>query len=205
MQVSAGAAEEEEEEEENDDMGLLSSSSALTNMIRKSRSNLRLKGDHEEQKPIETEGHESDAPKVTLDQTDGPSDERTPLLSKPSQAADDSLAKNRAHDVEEQASRVKKQTKFRQLLNEAQENAAGAWQAVTSPKSWDRKIIFQKVIKDPVGLLPCVFLGILLNVLDALSYGKPRVRCHIASDGGGFERCWRQLFFAGIAVTVVHC
>lgn len=43
---------------------------------------------------------------------------------------------------------------------------------ISHPKSWDGRAIWEKGIKEPVGLLPCVFLGVLLNVLDALSYGK---------------------------------
>ena len=39
------------------------------------------------------------------------------------------------------------------------------------PKSWDARHVARKAIVEPVGLLPAVFLGVLLNLLDALSYG----------------------------------
>ena len=43
---------------------------------------------------------------------------------------------------------------------------------VATPKSWDRKAIFQNTVVAPIRCLPAVILGLLLNNLDALSYGK---------------------------------
>ncbi|KAK2742702.1 hypothetical protein FQN57_005157 [Myotisia sp. PD_48] len=42
---------------------------------------------------------------------------------------------------------------------------------ICNPKNWNRGAIVEKGIKLPVSLLPAVFLGLLLNILDALSYG----------------------------------
>ena len=42
---------------------------------------------------------------------------------------------------------------------------------VVSPKKWDMRSVARKVIVEPVNMLPAVFLGVLLNLLDALSYG----------------------------------
>ncbi|KAF2211438.1 hypothetical protein CERZMDRAFT_112543 [Cercospora zeae-maydis SCOH1-5] len=42
---------------------------------------------------------------------------------------------------------------------------------VVDPKSWDARKIYHTVIVQPVSTLPSVFLGLLLNLLDALSYG----------------------------------
>ncbi|GIC90677.1 sulfate transporter family protein [Aspergillus udagawae] len=42
---------------------------------------------------------------------------------------------------------------------------------IASPKSWDRRAVWQQGVVYPVSLLPSVFLGLLLNILDALSYG----------------------------------
>lgn len=42
---------------------------------------------------------------------------------------------------------------------------------MSSPKSWDLRQIAHKVLVEPVSMLPAVFLGLLLNLLDALSYG----------------------------------
>lgn len=42
---------------------------------------------------------------------------------------------------------------------------------LSNPKSWDGRKILQEAVIRPVGMLPSVFLGLLLNLLDALSYG----------------------------------
>ena len=42
---------------------------------------------------------------------------------------------------------------------------------VCNPKAWDGRSIWQQGVVYPTSLLPSVFLGLLLNVLDALSYG----------------------------------
>jgi len=166
--ASTGAAERDGE-----DIGLLSSSSALTNMIRRSKSDLRLENGNGRQSHEGADGY--DERTTTIDQADGSVDEHTPLLLKPSRPAEEALKSTQSEDLEGQV-RTKKQTKLRQLVKEAEEKAAGAWKIAKNPKSWDGKVIFQKAIKDPIGLLPCVFLGVLLNVLDALSYGKCRLK-----------------------------
>ncbi|KAI5369598.1 Putative cyclic nucleotide-binding domain, SLC26A/SulP transporter, STAS domain-containing protein [Septoria linicola] len=47
----------------------------------------------------------------------------------------------------------------------------GALRTLTSPKTWNPREIYQTAIIRPVSTLPSVFLGLLLNLLDALSYG----------------------------------
>lgn len=42
---------------------------------------------------------------------------------------------------------------------------------ISNPKSWNIRQIAIKVVVQPVSMLPAVFLGLLLNLLDALSYG----------------------------------
>ncbi|KAK5168317.1 uncharacterized protein LTR77_006886 [Saxophila tyrrhenica] len=42
---------------------------------------------------------------------------------------------------------------------------------VSNPKQWDFRSIGRKVVYEPVCMIPAVFLGLLLNLLDALSYG----------------------------------
>ncbi|KAK0365635.1 hypothetical protein LTR02_014244 [Friedmanniomyces endolithicus] len=42
---------------------------------------------------------------------------------------------------------------------------------VLNPKSWDMRAIGRTVVLRPASMLPAVFLGLLLNLLDALSYG----------------------------------
>ncbi|KAJ5089528.1 hypothetical protein N7532_008212 [Penicillium argentinense] len=42
---------------------------------------------------------------------------------------------------------------------------------LANPKSWDRRAIWREGVVQPVSLIPAVLLGLLLNILDALSYG----------------------------------
>ena len=62
------------------------------------------------------------------------------------------------------------------------------WSAY-NPKTWDRQTVWQKGIVHPVSLLPAVLLGLLLNILDALSYGMilfplgEPMFAHLGSDG----------------------
>lgn len=46
-----------------------------------------------------------------------------------------------------------------------------AVKALGRPKTWDVQKIAQTIVVRPVTMLPSVFLGLLLNLLDALSYG----------------------------------
>lgn len=46
-----------------------------------------------------------------------------------------------------------------------------ARQTIGNPKSWDVREIGRKAVIEPAQMLPAVFLGVLLNLLDALSYG----------------------------------
>ena len=51
------------------------------------------------------------------------------------------------------------------------ELASTIHQTVLNPKSWDLREIGRTLILKPASTLPAVFLGVLLNLLDALSYG----------------------------------
>lgn len=46
-----------------------------------------------------------------------------------------------------------------------------AWRTASNPKSWNMRKLGHAVVVKPVKTLPAVFLGVLLNLLDALSYG----------------------------------
>ena len=60
---------------------------------------------------------------------------------------------------------------------------------VTHPKIWSAKVVWSEVVVRPASLLPAVFLGLLLNILDALSYGMilfplgNKVFASLGSDG----------------------
>jgi sulfate permease, SulP family len=42
---------------------------------------------------------------------------------------------------------------------------------ISHPKTWSARAVYREAVARPVSLLPAVFLGLLLNILDALSYG----------------------------------
>lgn len=42
---------------------------------------------------------------------------------------------------------------------------------ILNPKRWDRNLVLQNAVLTPVACLPAVAVGLLLNILDALSYG----------------------------------
>jgi len=50
-------------------------------------------------------------------------------------------------------------------------NVVGLGKRIVSPKSWDKKHIWKKGVVEPASHIPAVILGVLLNVLDGLSYG----------------------------------
>lgn len=44
--------------------------------------------------------------------------------------------------------------------------------AMSNPKHWNRHTLWQNIVVAPVACLPAVVVGLLLNILDALSYGQ---------------------------------
>mgnify|MGYP001463812982 CR=1 FL=1 len=49
--------------------------------------------------------------------------------------------------------------------------AVDGYHVATHPKEWDMQQVFKTVVVKPALVMPSVFLGVLLNLLDALSYG----------------------------------
>jgi sulfate permease, SulP family len=76
------------------------------------------------------------------------------------------------NDLEGQRSRRKPLIKrFRAAGQKAvAKSRAGAY-TVSHPKTWNPRTIWQRGVVQPASVLPAVFLGLLLNILDALSYG----------------------------------
>lgn len=116
-------------------------------------------------------------PEVVIDDVDE-ANEQTPLLDRrDSHKPTIPETPDEPGDVEGQIHRPRHQNKLVQSLETARRRTRRACLVLFTPKSWDRKVIWQKGVKEPVGLLPCVFLGVLLNVLDALSYGRFVLLC----------------------------
>lgn len=55
--------------------------------------------------------------------------------------------------------------------------------AVANPRGWAWKGSWRDVLLRPASYVPAVILGLLLNVLDALSYGNPKPRPIVRIDG----------------------
>ncbi|KAK1515387.1 cyclic nucleotide-binding domain-containing protein [Colletotrichum paranaense] len=102
--------------------------------------------------------------------------ERTPLIPRLSSDSLESYNTSGAStevDVEGQKQRPKKRWLggLKDLTVNVEERIVHGYQIATSPKAWDRQALWQNAVVAPVSCLPAVIVGLLLNVLDALSYG----------------------------------
>lgn len=61
-----------------------------------------------------------------------------------------------------------------EFLHKKRDQTVHILRVIGDPKCWDRRAIWQNVIIAPVSSLPAVIVGVLLNILDALSYGEYR-------------------------------
>jgi SulP family sulfate permease len=59
-----------------------------------------------------------------------------------------------------------------QGTHEVKDRVANTVVVAVDPRRWDRKLIWQNAVLTPASCLPSVAVGLLLNILDALSYGK---------------------------------
>ena len=133
--------------------------SALTMMIQDSDS------------PPNGHGRSEDTDKTLFERTSSPPyeeqpdvDERTSLLSNRKASA----AYGDLSDIERQhESRRFPKARWRAPVARLR----ACFYTMTHPKTWSARAIYQEVVQHPVKLLPAVFLGLLLNILDALSYG----------------------------------
>jgi len=146
--------------------------SALTEMIRNSppaTPSIRSVEENDSRSRSPSHPLEGNVPFIAIDDSSKQSqpDERTSLLPKGA-ASYRSTEDDQTEDVERQNG-----TPYRheRVLRKALENAAAVARMFARPKTWDRKAIWQSGVVQPASLLPAVFLGLLLNVLDALSYG----------------------------------
>lgn len=61
--------------------------------------------------------------------------------------------------------------KVRQAFTWSKDQSVSVVRTLGSPKTWDKRIIWQNTVVKPAGYIPAILLGLLLNILDALSYG----------------------------------
>ena len=62
--------------------------------------------------------------------------------------------------------------KFNIAVSQCREHTAKVMRTATNPKSWNRQAIWRYGLSQPASFVPPVILGLLLNILDALSYGE---------------------------------
>ncbi|KAL9123094.1 MAG: hypothetical protein Q9187_000345 [Circinaria calcarea] len=100
--------------------------------------------------------------------------ERTSLLNGKTCLDSSDLSPYRLHrDIESlEGIRPGLMTTFRYSISRPNEYAVTLGRRVMSPKTWGLKAVWRMGIIKPAGYIPAVILGLLLNILDALSYGK---------------------------------
>lgn len=154
------------------------SSSALTDMMRDPYPDLM----EEHAKPIE----ETPFPPLPtiLDEPEPRDSERTSLLSKTRSRSPHGYGA--VEDIENQGFTAPRPAKF---FAKGTANVAKWTRILSNPKSWDRRAIWQEGVVHPLSLIPAVLLGLLLNILDALSYGMilfplgEPLFAHLGADG----------------------
>ncbi|KAJ5217356.1 hypothetical protein N7468_010364 [Penicillium chermesinum] len=133
-------------------------SSALTEMIRQPEPEAQDDGKPPDDEPL--------LPLPTIQDEPEPQSERTSLLSKKQPKSPRQYGS--VPDVESQGGPPSRSPHF---FSTGYRRMGRYARLLSSPKSWDRRAIWRSGIVHPVSLLPAVLLGLLLNILDALSYG----------------------------------
>lgn len=67
------------------------------------------------------------------------------------------------------------------VAKHARRHTSFLFKRLTNPKTWDRSAFWEYGIRQPVSYIPPVILGLLLNILDALSYGKRKFESRLVS------------------------
>ncbi|KAH7163209.1 sulfate transporter family-domain-containing protein [Dactylonectria estremocensis] len=95
--------------------------------------------------------------------------ERTPLLARVSSGGRQSYTE----DLESQKSHTKHPwiSGLIGVSHKMEERMTYGVAVAVNPSRWDRKAIWNHVVVTPASCLPAVAVGLLLNILDALSYG----------------------------------
>lgn len=94
--------------------------------------------------------------------------ERAPLIQVHSNGHRNESYGSLPPDVERQTHYSRKYSKSKDFVPDCLRDFS---LQVFNPKKWDRRTVWQTFVAHPASLVPSVFLGLLLNVLDALSYG----------------------------------
>ncbi|KAI1459055.1 sulfate transporter family protein [Annulohypoxylon moriforme] len=97
--------------------------------------------------------------------------ESTPLLGALPQRPDSPGSTTEVDDIESQKPKIGPWRSSSGIFGGGIQGKIRSIRSIANPKTWDKKVIFQSVVMDPIHCLPAVIVGLLLNILDALSYG----------------------------------
>ena len=116
---------------------------------------------------------------------------REGIISQPSEQTS-LLGKRTAYgsikDLEGQhVARPKPANRIRAALHRSQEQTARMIRVASNSKSWDRQLLLEYGFRQPASFVPPVVLGLLLNILDALSYGEPLILKSLSEQIADFE------------------
>lgn len=167
-----------EEQEDGERPGEDEGPSALANLLKRSSPPLSLleqtntpqarfgnvDADQAQSSPIDETPHRPEP--AAIEDT-----EYTPLLGRQTSGSGDSTSV----DLEGQKTQARSRW-LRGLVErrqKAEHHVIRIAKIATSPRSWNGKVIWETAVVDPVSCLPAVAVGLLLNILDALSYGEP--------------------------------
>ena len=160
-----------------DDTGEQDGPSVLSNLLRKSppqsvirdRSH-RLSVEHDEPDTSDDDDHTE----VEHRRNSGQgveATEHTPLIRRVSSGNRYSYGS----DVEGQKPQSERHPWFNGLVeagHKMEERMAHGVAVAVNPRKWDQKALWQNAVVAPASCLPAVAVGLLLNILDALSYGQ---------------------------------
>jgi SulP family sulfate permease len=115
--------------------------------------------------------------------------ERSPLLPNlPTPESRDFTPLQGRRDLEGQETVIVKPSSstIRKIVLWPREKGLGLAKTLTNPKKWDRAAIWRSAVVAPLSCLPAVALGLLLNILDALSYGMQLLYYPLSITNSGY-------------------
>ena len=104
-------------------------------------------------------------------------DEQTPLLSHDSSKQGSVRAGRGMGDVEAQG--PWRPSGLRAFQHRVRSGAAKYHAILSNPSKWDGRAIWRSAVTVPASYMPAVVVGLLLNILDALSYGTYCLVAHL--------------------------
>jgi SulP family sulfate permease len=150
-------------------MSSIQQTSALTEMIRTSPPsdslNESVPGDRSTRNGLGTSPSGTRASSADVAET-------TPLLSGHAAPKSSTFRSDGLGDLEDQKTNIPdRPNPSTHFIQHALKKSRNCAHTLTHPKTWNPRTVWEKGIVHPASLLPAVFLGLLLNILDALSYG----------------------------------